>query len=223
MKKLSYLFLYFSLSTTHVISQVIPTINCETSPHTIKLKLEDESRTIILPSSGKFFQEAHYVTTLDKFKDGDYPESVTQNISSHLTRALNIYKNFDPNMTFNNLFSRSTALGQRQWTPSECGEIGQGSVGIIQLSELTPEMEMWMLTMMWAPGYKPQRGTKFLITYNEKNVVLIAGYETGPGDLNKLGGITTEAQKWLGANNESNITLKYLVNQSVNAGPCNCR
>jgi len=129
----------------------------ESAPMTIKHSYKYGSdiskhwdRTIELPVTGRFVQESHYVTNKDKFLAGRlFPISVTESIDEHLNRSLEIYLKFDKTMLFNTLYNN---IWKRQWTPSEGGEMGQGSVGNIQATELTPENELWMMNMMWASG-----------------------------------------------------------------------
>lgn len=195
--------------------------SCETAPYTVRHAFGSSwSRTLTLPTTGKFVEESHYVTTLDIFPNGRlWANSVTENITAHLQRAHTIYKTYDPEKTFNQLYRVSY---QKQWTPAESGSIGQGSVGAVQKQELTPEKAMWFMTMMWRPGTIPARGTKFLLSANGKKVVVIAGYETGPRAQTFLGGLTPETHAWLGTNNNSQITVSYLRNQSTPIGPITC-
>ncbi|HEU4495708.1 MAG TPA: hypothetical protein VFR70_01530 [Flavobacterium sp.] len=195
--------------------------SCETAPYTVRHAFGSSwSRTLALPATGKFVEESHYVTTLDVFPNGRlWANSVTENITAHLQRAHAIYKTYDPDKTFAQLYSASY---QKQWTPAESGSIGQGSVGAIQKTELTPEKAMWFMTMMWAPGTIPARGTKFLLSANGKKVVVIAGYETGPRAQTYIGGLTPETHEWLGTNSASQITVSYLKNQSTPIGPITC-
>ncbi len=195
--------------------------SCEIQTHTVFHSFSNQwSRTVQLPITGRFVQESHYVTTKDKFPGGRlFANTVTENIDNHLQRSFSLYKRYDSSKTFNQLYSASF---QKQWTPAESGSIGQGSVGNIQTQELTPEKEMWFMTMMWAPGKRPARGTKFLLNANDKKVVVIAGYETGPRSQFFLGGLTTETHAWLGTNNNSQITVSYLKDQSTPIGPIAC-
>ena len=195
--------------------------SCESSPYTVKHAFGTSwSRSLPLPATGKFVEESHYVTTLDVFPGGRlWANTVTENIGAHLQRAHTIYKTYDANKTFDQLYR---VYYQKQWTPAESGSIGQGSVGAIQKQELTPEKAMWFMTMMWAPGTIPARGTKFLLSANGKKVVVIAGYETGPRAQEFIGGLTPETHAWLGTNSTSQITVSYLKNQTTPIGPITC-
>ena len=76
--------------------------------------------------------------------------------------------------------------------------------------------------MMWAKGERPARGTKFLLTANNRNVVVIAGYETGPSSQQYLGGITREVHHWLGTSSMDIIKVQLLEDQTLALGPLNC-
>ncbi|CAM4056430.1 MULTISPECIES: hypothetical protein [Flavobacterium] len=195
--------------------------SCDTSPYTVNHSFGNTwSRTLQLPATGKFVQESHYVTTEDNFPGSRlFANTVTENINSHLQRSFNSYKAYDPNKTYSQLYASSF---QREWTPAEAGAIGQGSIGNIQTQYLTPEKEMWFMTMMWSPGTRPAIDTKFLLSANGKKVVVVAGYETGPRSQSFIGGLTPETHAWLGTNNSSQITVSYLTNQSTPIGPIDC-
>ncbi len=171
-------------------------------------------RTITLPCTGCFVEESHYSTTQESFPEGrKFPKTKDENILPHLQRSYPLYRVYDPEMSFEALYRNSW---HKVWTPPEGWEYGQGSVGEIRP---TPEEELWFMTMMWAPGEKPPVGTKFLLRANNRQIVVVAGYETGPGDKQYLGGITREVHAWLRTNNESLIEIQLLVDQSVKIGP----
>jgi hypothetical protein len=199
-------------------------ISCNTIPKTIKhkFKYRDDKweREITLPLFGRFVEESHYVTNNDKFESGLWPNDSTENIESHLNRSFEIYKKFDTTMTFVKLYDK---YWHKEWTPAEGGHFGQGSIGNIQLEKLSPETELWLLTMMWAPGQKPEPGTKFILSANGKSVIVAAGYETGPADKTFIGGITREVHAWLGSNSKTEIKIEFLENQKLIVGPTNCK
>jgi hypothetical protein len=68
-------------------------------------------------------------------------------------------------------------------------------------------MERWMMNMMWAPGIRPAHGTKFLLSALGRNVVVVAGHETGPAGEQFLGGVTCEVHRWLGTDADSLIEV----------------
>lgn len=228
--KIGFLFLILILSSCisstysrNSESTLVRSCDCTSIPITIKHKLPNGNspwrRTVSLPEAGRFVEESHYVTTDDRFGKEQWPNQKDQGIGMHLRRSFKVYRKYDPSMQFENLYSHSW---QKEWTPEEGGHFGQGAVGEIQLSELTAEMEMWFMTMMWAKGERPKRGTRFLLTANNKHVIVIAGYETGPSSKTYLGGVTREVHKWLNTTSESEITISLLKDQSINIGPVVC-
>ncbi|MCE7995602.1 MAG: hypothetical protein HEP71_26725 [Roseivirga sp.] len=177
-------------------------------------------RTLVLPATGKFVEESHYITTQDDFGNKAWPAEKNDHIKAHLQRSFRAYKKYDRKMTLVELYDKTW---QKEWTPEEGGHFGQGSVGASQLNELSVEMEMWFLTMMWAKGNKPAKGTRFLLSANGKSVVVQAGYETGPASESYIGGVTREVHKWLNTTSDSEVTISKLKNQEMILGPVNCR
>lgn len=177
------------------------------------------NRTLTLPATGKFVEESHYVTTKDKFEKKAWPSAKSELIKAHLERSFKIYRTLDPKAEIDKLYGQSW---QKEWTPEEGGHFGQGSVGISQLTELSPNMEMWFLTMMWASGNRPEKGTRFLLSANGKSVVVQAGYETGPASEKYIGGVTREVHAWLNTSSDNEITILKLKNQKTALGPVNC-
>ena len=53
-------------------------------------------------------------------------------------------------------------------------------------------------------------------------VVVAAGYETGPGDLTRIGGTTEEVHYYLGTAHNSEMTLGIASDQSLPFGPMRC-
>lgn len=210
-----------------------PTISCVVSPVKIEVRRSTGRVSVDLPASGKMFGEGHYVTTADSFPEGrDYPEPMepqpfssgpvqcNESIDAHLDRSVQLYSQVEPGVTKEELFGDKWAV---LWTPQEGGSCGQGSIGDRQLTLLTPEKEMWFFTMYWADAAsKPNPDTRFLLQANGRSVVVVAGYETGPGGDTKLGGVTREVHKWLGTNNESMITASLLADQAAPLGPVDC-
>lgn len=201
-------------------SGTVPEIDC--TPRPITIDRLGGGAPIALPSSGEIWGESHYVTSEDDFPGGRaWPQNQTERINQHLHHSLAIYQQYDPNATIDSLYGQLPQY-QKVWTPSEGGEIGQGSIGDGQLQLLTPEMELWLFTMFWTSGSKPDPGTKFLLSHGNKSVVAVGGFETGPGDTSKLGGTTWEVHAWLGTGNDSEIQVSLLENQMVPIGPVQC-
>ncbi|MBO3696881.1 hypothetical protein [Roseivirga sp. E12] len=200
----------------------IPTGNCTTTESAIRHALNRGNRgwnrTIELPTSGRFVEESHYVTSSEKLASS-WPKTKTEGIQHHLKESLKIYRRFEPKASLTDLYPNSW---NKEWTPEEGGRFGQGSVGDLQRSELTTSMEMWFMTMMWAKGERPKPGTKFLLSANDKRIIVVAGFETGPSDQKYLGGVTREVHHWLGTNSQDSIKVQLLGNHSLDPGPIRC-
>ena len=207
-------------------SNKLPVCNCESVKEELQHAFKYGSanlhweRTISLPDTGRFVEESHYVTMQDSFPDGRlFAETDTERISIHLERSLKLFQQYDSTATLEQLYHHKW---QQIWTPAEHGHIGQGAIGDRQRELLTPETELWLLTMMWATGTRPEPGTKFLLEANERSVVVVAGFETGPGREQYLGGVTPEVHAWLGTDNNSRIKVSLLRDQQVPIGPVRC-
>jgi hypothetical protein len=185
----------------------------------IKTRSIEWHRSITLPASGRFSEESHYVTNQDKFIKVDFPFNSTDSIFAHLQRSYLLYKRYDPSATINDLYQNSW---NKVWTPSEGGEFGEGSIGNKQLKLLNPETELWLMTMMWSNNSMPKTGEKFIVSANNRSVVVVAGYETGPLSADFIGGLTSEVHSWLKTNNKSIIRISYPKNQNIPIGPITC-
>lgn len=179
-------------------------------------------REVHFPDTGRFVEESHYVTTLDDVPDhGGFPTRPAQDIHEHLVRSHMYYLALvDSTMPQDSLYSQPY---HRVWTPAEGGRIGQGALGDAQLELLDPWSEMWLITMMWAPGQRPEPGTRMLLRANGRAVVVVAGFETGPASEQFLGGVTPEVHAWLGTDHESEIEVIWLEDPDVIPGPVICR
>lgn len=216
-----------------IVRSQIPAISCETADRSVRLRRSTGLITIALPETGRLFGEGHYVTASDSFPGNrNYPAPMdpqpfnsgpvqcNEHIQRHMEHSLKLYRELDPEATIARLYPDRWA---DKWTPQEGGECGQGSIGDTQLRHLTPQKEMWFLTMNWASGRdRPAIDTRFLISANGRHVVAIAGYETGPGGDHMLGGVTREVHGWLGTDNNSQITVSYLADQAAHIGPVTC-
>jgi hypothetical protein len=206
--------------------------SCALAPKTVKIVRGKKQVSIVLPAKGSFVEESHYLTTLDKLPKiyprsmkvqpvGEHAVQCNEGIEEHLKRSLELYRRYKPKATYDSLYSE---WWQKVWTPREGGQCGQGSIGDLQLELLTPETELWLLTMMWAPGEKPAHGSRFLLSYKGRHVVAIAGFETGPHVRRFLGGVTPEIQDWLRiVNATKNISIGYLADQTLEPGPIDCQ
>lgn len=197
---------------------------------TIPFEAKLNNRSVQLPASGKFVLESHLATTADLFpSDGNttkprlFPKITfaigkrkigsDELIKQHLDREWLEYKKLFPLVSFDELFDNTYV---KQWTPAEGGKPGQGSVGNTRPSVAE---ELWIANMYWASKAKPKPGTKFLMTSHGKRVVVVMGYETGPGGTEFLGGAQGAVFKALGMKNNDVAVIACLKDQSVPVGP----
>lgn len=216
-----YLFLSSSflviLSIVLVSSLTEAIVNqCVTEPFTA---ITSNQGRVKFPASGKFVLESHLATTSDSFPNGElFPNTVTQNIQTHLNNSCQEIKKINAAVDCATVYRTGF---HKKWTPAEGGgKYGQGSVG--NLKPFIRE-EMFGGNMMWAGSNKPKPGTKFLVSYGGKNVVVVMGYETGPGDKKWLGGFQGEVFYFLQANDESIIKIEKLKDQNFSPGPIECQ
>lgn len=195
--------------------------DCEIEDKVIELEGPKKmwATSLKLPASGKFVKECHFITNKDKHVDFK-PKSITEGIMIHIEREClllkNIVKDFD---------CSKIKLGKydKCWTPSEGGDIGEGSKGLSwQKEKLEPLEEMFGINMMWKSGHRPKPGTKFLLQANGKSIVVYSGHETGPGSNRNIGGASMAIHHLLGIDNQSIVKISYLKNQALDLGPINC-
>ncbi|MEO0778137.1 MAG: hypothetical protein AAF146_16335, partial [Bacteroidota bacterium] len=203
-----------------------PSIDCTCRPDTLRHQFRFGAppshwqRQLVLPARGYFAQESHYLTNADELASGaSFPQDVGEGIEAHLERSLLLYQQYAPETSLADLYPNEW---QRSWTPSEMGAIGQGSIGRRQLEILEPATELWLLAMMWERGQRPAVGTLFLVRANNRAVVVVAGYETGPGPERYLGGLTPEVHHWLGTNAHRPIEIYRLPDGNFPVGPVHC-
>ncbi len=183
--------------------------------YTLKLGFKNKwKKDVILPAKGKFVCESHYATTEDEYSDGrPFPRNQTEGIDLHLGRSFQLLKQLKPGLKISDVYPYSF---HKVWTPAENGLCGQAARGNLKP---TPEQEMWQGNCMFRAGELPKPGTKFLVQANGKSCVIQMGFEIGPGSEKYLGGVTPEVHWWLGTNNDSEIKLSFIENQSTPLGP----
>lgn len=177
-----------------------------------------EPKTIKLPITGKVVLESHLATKEDSFSGGRlFPNSSSEGIDSHLKKSCEALTKLIPKADCKKAYENKYV---KVWTPPENGKAGQGSRGDMKPSLLE---EMFTCNMMWAKSSRPKAGEKWLATYQGKSVVVVMGYETGPGDTARwVGGCQGEVFYALGAPHQTTLTLGRLTDQSLNIGPVAC-
>lgn len=188
--------------------------SCEGEPLTMRLR----GRTVTLAASGTWTLESHLATTEDSFPGRrSFPKSVRENIHGHLARSCELLLRAVPDADCGEVYG---TRWDKEWTPPENGKAGQGSIGDVKPS---PEEEMWIFNMMWVGKSMPKAGTKFLASFNGRNVAVVGGYERGLSSRKFLGGFQREVFRALGAEyGKDKITISALKGQAIPPGPVNC-
>lgn len=171
------------------------------------------------PRTGAVVLESHLASVVDSFDGGNryFPKTTTEGIQSHLDRSCTLLRVAIADADCEKAYASKYV---KVWTPPEGGKAGQGSLGDLKPSLLE---EMFTCNMMWTRKTKPKAGEKWLAKFKDKAVVVVMGYETGPGDTKKwIGGCQGEVFYALGAPHQSTLTLGRLIDQSLNPGPVVC-
>lgn len=155
---------------------------------------------------GKIAGEKHLATTADTVGK----KTVTSSIEKHLEAT-----NFFQNCSGCNAKDQSWELGT-----------GQGSA---KLGTIPPEHEAWFMNTRWnndgsdsmpSKGYSIKAGTR-IIMHAEKTkraVVLVAGYEWGPGYMPRIAGASQEAMATLGIGTDDTVLFGFAKDQSLVPG-----
>lgn len=194
--------------------------SCEVQPTTVERahgrRWQD---SIELPRAGRMFLESHLATAADSFGANAFPQDIQEGIPAHLERECAELQRHGAN-----------ALGctdvyiskyHRVWTPAEGGAAGQGARGALKP---TVEQELWTMNMMFKT--LPPAGQKWLLCNEagDRCVVAAAGFETGPGDQNLLGGVQGAVHWYLHTNNQTPVVVRGpLKDQRLPFGPVSCR
>ncbi len=169
-------------------------------------RVGDGGVDLAMPATGPIVLEAHLVTVDDGYgttASDPWPESITESIDDH-------YRNSREQTNF-------VMARDQPWAPQEGCEYGQGASG----SKLPAEDEGWYVNMYWAD--RPEGGTRMILHGADgRAVVVAAGYETGPGNLDWVGGTTEEVHHYLGTGHGSELTLGFALDQSLPLGPIDC-
>ena len=169
-------------------------------------RVGDGGQALQMPATGLMALEAHLVTVDDGYgssASGDWPDSITEGIPDHYATSQD---------------ATGFVMARDQlWAPQESCEYGQGACG----AKLPVDDEGWYVNMYWSS--RPDAGTRMILSNDEgRGVVVAAGYETGPGDLDYIGGTTEEVHAYLGSGHGSTLTLGFAVDQSLPLGPIDC-
>ena len=169
-------------------------------------RVGDGGDHLAMPATGPVVKEAHLVTQAEP---APFPATATDELDAHYALSQQATK----------LVMQRTEV----WAPLEGGDFYGAGIGDPSKFPLTHEG--WYVNMYWTPAARPPKGTKMILRNAEdpsRAVVVAAGYETGPGDLTRIGGTTEEVHYYLGTAHNSEMTLGIASEQSLPFGPMKC-
>ena len=182
-----------------------PWVDCAMATDPID-RIGDGGTPLAMPATGPIVLEAHLVTVDDGYGTagtGPWPATITEGIPNH-------YLTSEAETGW--VMHRT-----QSWAPQESSDFGQGA----HYSKLPNPDEAWYVNMMWAS--RPAAGTKMiLMDATGRAAVVAAGYETGPGNLDRVGGTVEEVHHWFGTGHGDELTLGFAVDQTLPLGPVEC-
>jgi len=170
-------------------------------------RVGDGGNTLAMPATGPIVKEAHLVT---QDEPAPYPSTATDELLEHyaLTQAQTGY----------------VMLRQEPWAPLEGGSFYGAGIG--DPAALPVLHEAYYVNMFWTAAARPPKGTRMILRHPQdpsRAVVVAAGYETGPGDLSRVGGTPEEPHHYLGTGHLDELTLGIATDQSLPFGPRRCQ
>ncbi|MBI3185592.1 MAG: hypothetical protein HYZ28_25925 [Myxococcales bacterium] len=169
-------------------------------------RVGDNGNSLQMPATGPIVREAHLVT---QEEPPPYPSTSTEELEAHYELSQ----------------SRGSFVMHRRevWAPLEGGTFYGAGIGSPSLFPVLHEA--WYVNMYWTSTSRPARGTRMILRAADggtRAVVVAAGYETGPGDLNAVGGTTEESHFYMGTTHRSQMTLGIAADQALPFGPRTC-
>jgi len=159
-----------------------------------------------MPATGSVVKEAHLVTQAEP---APFPSTATAELAEHYA-----------------LSQQATGLVMHRselWAPLEGGDFYGAGIG--DPADLPVVDEGWYVNMYWTAAARPPKGTRMILRRPDdptRAVVVAAGYETGPGDLSRIGGTTEETLYYLDAQHGDTLTLGIAADQGLPLGPRRC-
>jgi hypothetical protein len=169
-------------------------------------RVNDNGNSLPMPATGPMVLEAHLVT---QEEPAPYPATATDELQAHYALSQ----------------SRTGLVMHRSqdWAPLEGGSFYGAGIGSPDLFPV--EHEAWYVNMYWRSTSRPARGTRMIVREPGGNraVVVAAGYETGPGDLSRVGGTPEETHFYMGTTHLDDMTLGIATDQTLPLGPRVCQ
>ncbi len=169
-------------------------------------RVNDGGSSLPMPATGPIVMEAHLVT---QEEPPPYPTSFTDELAAHYALSQ----------------ARTGFVMHRnqEWAPLEGGSFYGAGIG--DPSDFPVLHEGWYVNMYWRPTSRPAKGTRMILrdpSGGPRAVVVAAGYETGPGDLDHIAGTPEETHFYMATRHLSPMTVGIAVDQSLPFGPRVC-
>jgi hypothetical protein len=169
-------------------------------------RVGDGGNHLQMPATGPMVLEAHLVT---QEEPAPYPATSTDELKAHYQLSQ----------------SRSGFVMMRSqvWAPLEGGTFYGAGIGSPNLFPVLDEH--WYVNMYWTKDARPARGTRMILQdpQGSRAVVVAAGYETGPGNLSRIGGSPEETHYYLATSHLDTLTLGIASDQTLPLGPRICQ
>ncbi len=170
-------------------------------------RVGDGGNALAMPATGSMVLEAHLVTQAEP---APYPSTSTEELAEHYA-----------------LSQQTTGLvmyRDQNWAPLEGGSFY--GCGIGSPDDFPVLDEGWYVNMYWTSAARPAKGTRMILRDpfgGSRAVVVAAGYETGPGDLSRIGGTTEETHFYMDTGHLDDMQLGIAVDQTLPLGPRVCQ
>lgn len=168
-------------------------------------RVGDGGDTLLLPATGPVAKLGHLVT---QDEGAPYPSTSSEHIDEHF-----------------GITAQTTGLVMPwtgAWAPLDgAAYYGAGAYAPTEMPALD---EAFYVAMYWTAEARPPKGTRMILRdpASGRAVVVAAGYETGPADLNSIGGTTEEAHYYLGTDAGAELELGIAEDQGLPLGPRIC-
>jgi hypothetical protein len=192
--------------------------SCAVSVLTVERHGDGWEDTVTLPATGRFAMEPHLAAREDVFGKEAFPKTVTEGIQAHLGRSCGKLQRLGARPDCSDVYLTEPL---QQFMPgTDDGAVGQGAP---RTHKPSADEEMWLIDMAFATGHRAHAGQRWLVSFNRRSLVVVAGYEARPVLWKFLGGAPAEVHWYLGSDEDSQITLLGpLRDQSLAPGPIVC-
>lgn len=169
-------------------------------------RVGDGGDALAMPATGPVVKEAHLVTAEEP---APFPATSTDELDAHYALS----------QQASGLVKHRTEV----WAPLEGGSFYGAGIG--DPADFPVLHEAFYVNMYWTAAARPAKGTRMILRSVDdptRAVVVAAGYETGPGDLSRIGGTTEETHTYLGSDHDATLKLGIATDQTLDIGPRRC-